>query len=92
MIVNPGNVYSEPLITVYGSGDIHLTVGSYIVSLEDITDNIALDCRLMEAYRDYELMNEHMTGDFPRLRPGSNVISWTGNVSRVVIQPRWRYL
>lgn len=33
-----------------------------------------------------------MSGDFPTLLPGSNAISWTGNVTKVVIQPNWRYL
>ena len=35
-ITNPGSVYSEPVITVYGSGDITLMVGTEIVGLEGI--------------------------------------------------------
>jgi len=38
------------------------------------------------------LLNEHMDGEFPRLKPGNNLISWTGEVSSVAIQPNWRYL
>ena len=45
------------------------------------------DCVLKEAYSGATLMNDHMTGDFPVLVPGINGISWTGNVSRVVIAP-----
>ena len=37
-------------------------------------------------------MNGCMSGDFPTLLSGSNAISWTGNVTKVVIQPNWRYL
>lgn len=37
-------------------------------------------------------MNGNMTGDFPTLLPGQNAISWSGNVTRLEIQPNWRYL
>ena len=89
---NPGSVYSEPVITVYGSGEITLMVGMTIVELDGITDSITLDSPLMEAYKDMTSMNGCMSGDFPTLLPGSNVISWTGNVTKIVIQPNWRYL
>ena len=36
-INNPGSVYSEPVITVYGTGDITLMVGTTIVELEGIS-------------------------------------------------------
>ena len=89
---NPGSVYSEPVITVYGSGEITLMVGMTIVELEGITGCITLDTPLMEAYNGAISMNGCMSGDFPTLLPGSNAISWTGNVTKVVIQPNWRYL
>jgi len=92
MITNPGSVYSEPLLTVTGSGDITLTVGTTIVELDDLTDGIVIDCELQEAYKGTTLMNERMAGDFPVLVPGLNGISWTGSVTSVVVKPRWRYL
>ena len=89
---NPGSVYSEPVITVHGSGEITLMVGMTIVELDGITDSITLDSPLMEAYQGVVSMNSCMSGDFPTLLPGQNAISWTGNVTKVVIQPNWRYL
>ena len=91
-ITNPGNVYSEPVITVYGSGAITLMVGMSIVELDGFPGSITLDTPLMEAYQGQISMNGCVSGDFPRLLPGQNAISWTGSVSRVVIQPNWRYL
>ena len=91
-ITNPGSVYAEPVITVYGSGEITLMVGMSIVELDGITDSITLDTPLMEAYQGVTSMNSCMSGDFPTLLPGQNAISWTGNVTKVVIQPNWRYL
>ena len=29
---------------------------------------------------------------FPRLEVGNNEISWTGNVEKIEIEPRWRWL
>ena len=40
MITNPGSVYSEPILTVTGSGDITLMVGTTIVELENISGSI----------------------------------------------------
>ena len=90
-ITNPGCVASEPVITVYGSGEITLMVGMTITELE-ITDKITLDTPLMEAYSGSTSMNSCMSGDFPSLLPGKNAVSWSGNVSRVEIQPNWRSL
>lgn len=91
-IDNPGSISAEPVITVYGSGEITLMVGMTIVELDGITDRITLDSPLMEAYKDTTSMNGCMSEDFPTLLPGQNAISWTGNVTKVVIQPNWRYL
>lgn len=92
MIVNPGSVYSEPLITITGTGDITFMVGMTSVSLTEINGEITLDSELQEAYTGTTLMNEHMSGEFPILKPGGNGISWSGDVAYVIIAPRWRYL
>ena len=67
-------------------------VGITIVELENISGNIVVDSVVQEAYKGQTLMNDHMSGDFPILRPGMNAISWNGNVTKVVIKPNWRYL
>lgn len=50
IISNPGSVYSEPVITVYGSGEVTLMVGTTIVELSDVSGSITIDASLMEAY------------------------------------------
>lgn len=91
-VTNPGSVYSEPVITVYGSGDITLMVGAAIVELEGISGNITLDSELREAYSGTTSLNGAMSGEFPVLKPGQNVISWSGGVTKVEVKPNWRYL
>ena len=92
VVVNPGSVYAEPIIHVYGSGDATLIVNDSFVELEGIEDGIILNSVIQEAYQGETLLNEHMEGEFPVLKPGNNLVSWTGDVSRVVIQPNWRYI
>ena len=92
IINNPGSVYSAPVITVYGSGEITLMVGTTIVELSDVSGSITIDSTLMEAYSGDVSMNACMSGDFPRLQPGQNAISWSGDVTRIVVQPNWRML
>ena len=37
-------------------------------------------------------MNSAMSGEFPILKPGMNAISWSGDVTKVEVNPNWRYL
>ena len=92
ILTNPGSVYSEPIITVYGSGEVTLMVGQFITELCDFTTSITIDSELQEAYTGIYSMNNSMSGDFPHLLPGQNVISWSGDVTKVEIRPNWRYL
>ena len=89
---NPGSVYSDPVITLYGSGEITLMINQTIIELSDITEGLIIDSALQEAYWNNNSMNQCMSGDFPRLRSGMNTISWSGNVTSIHIEPNWRYL
>ena len=91
-IENPGTVPAEPVITVLGSGEITLMVDQTIVELDGIEENITIDSTLQEAYTGTSLCNDCMSGDFPLLKPGANAVSWSGDVSKVILTVRWRYL
>lgn len=92
VLTNPGSVYAEPVLTVYGSGDIALMVDTTLIELSDVSGSITIDTPLMEAYSGNTALNDHMSGEFPRLPPGEAAISWTGDVKRVVVRPNWRSL
>lgn len=49
IITNLGGVYSEPILTVTGSGNITLMMGMTIVELENIPGRIVIDSVLQEA-------------------------------------------
>ena len=91
-LTNPGAVRAEPVITVYGSGDITLMVGMTIVELTGVNGSITLDTPRMEAYCGNVSANMKVSGDYPMLGTGATAISWSGNVSRVTVQPNWRTL
>lgn len=89
MLWNPSVFASKPLITVYGSGSGTLTVGNTTVSLTSISEFVTLDCDVQDAYKGLTNKNSTMTGSFPELSPGENVVSFTGGITKVEIVPRW---
>jgi len=89
---NLGTTASKPIIKVYGDGEIDLVLNSKTINLTNVDDYVTIDSKIMDAYRDTTLKNSEMTGDFPELIVGENVISWTGTVTKVEVTPNWRWL
>lgn len=89
---NPYSIAAEPIMKVYGSGDLTLMVGMTIIQLESVDGSITIDTPLMETYNGQISANIQMTGDFPLLQPGNNAVSWSGAVTKVEIVPNWRQL
>ena len=92
-VTNQGTYESLPLIKITGTGTVVLTInGSSFTYIFD-TPYVFIDSKTKEAY--YLTSNDKtlkMTGDFPKLAPGSNAISWTGTITELVITPRSRFL
>lgn len=92
---NPFLRTALPLITIYGTGPGTVTIGNTVVTIKELTDKVTLDCELQHAYRqvgDAAPENKNSTihaVPFPVLGPGENAISWTGDISRIEIIPRW---
>lgn len=90
---NSGSIYSEPIITVYGSGDITLTINEKDFPLYSVNESITIDSEMMEVFKGNTNQNsKYGAVEFPRLEVGENEISWTGNVEKVEIYPKWRWL
>ena len=78
-----------PLIRAYGTGS--LTISGITVTISSANEYTDIDCELQEAYKGSTNCNNNISltnGEFPRLVPGSNSISFTG-LSRIEITPRW---
>ena len=99
-INNPYSIASAPRITVYGSGDVGLSIGGQLMILKNLDGGILLDTALQDALTldGSGLMNNQAAGDFPTLPPGTSMVSWypfeeddkPGSVTKIVISPRWR--
>ena len=96
-IFNPSAEIALPVIKVFGTGDVTLTVNGVPFVIKSIVDTIVLECNLELAYREvgetmYNENSKIYTRAYPFLKVGSNTISWTGTVTKVEIEPRWRTL
>ncbi len=86
-LFNRGNIYSRPTLTIVGDGDIELFingVSTLNIALGDL-GQITIDSVNMNAYNGDTYLNRYVTGDYDnvRLKVGSNIISWSGNVSYI---------
>jgi phage-related protein len=89
-ITNPTLFDAKPLIRVYGSGD--LTIGGTVITISDIASYVDLDFDTMNAYRDTVSKNRQVVVssiDYPPLKPGTNNITFSTDISKIEITPRW---
>lgn len=95
-IRNVGNIYSKPVLTITGSGDIGIYLNGsqvFAIALGSLT-NIVIDTNNMEAYLGSVLLNRIVTGDYNnfKLNCGVNTITWTGDISQIKIDNYSRWL
>jgi phage-related protein len=84
----------KPIIKIFGTGDIDLTINSNVIHLTGIVDYITIDSDIGDCYKDTDpIWNNHMSGEFPEFIGYSyNTISWVGTVTKIEVTPNWRYL
>ena len=92
---NIGLEKSKPIIKLTGSGTVAIqlngaTVFNYIFP-ENETE-VIVDSIQEEAYLNGFYKNRNMTGEFPILEVGENKISWSGNLTKIEIEPKSRWL
>lgn len=96
-IYNPTEFPSKPLIRVYASGTVIMSVGKsskrYEMTIADISEYIDIDCDLMDCYKGALNQNSKVTlqDGFPQLESGINDVALgEGSAEASVdIIPRW---
>lgn len=94
-IYNSGNIYSKPILTITGGGNIGVYLNNVqLFSIELGTlGSITIDTNKMEAYNDTTLLNRLVTGNYDnfKLNIGKNNINLSGSITEVNIQnfSRW---
>ena len=97
-VSNPGTYKSAPRLTIEGTGDAVLTIGTQILEVTDLAGGVIIDSELGECFdlTETAMRNDRVTlmdDNFPALHPGANIISWTGTgVTKITVTPRWRDL
>lgn len=89
-ITNPTQFPSKPLIRVYGYGT--LTVGHDSITIASGYSYVDIDSDIQDCYYGIVNANSKVTfhsNDFPELSPGDTGIAFSGNITKVVITPRW---
>lgn len=95
VVRNNGNIYSKPIITLFGNGTIELSLNGIQVFTINLNGSMVLDTQSQNAYdpSTKDFLNRYVTGDFKNLylSVGKNTISWTGNLTQVNIDycSRW---
>lgn len=95
IVENIGNHTSKPIITIIGSGTVELTVNGNAIcryTFPEGENTVVIDSEKQDAYWDNTLKNRNMIGDFPVLKKGSNVLSWSGTVEEISIKRYSRWL
>lgn len=94
-ITNVGLEKSKPIITLEGTGTIEISLNGFNLFKYVFPENetkVVIDSLEEEAYLDNVLKNRNMLGTFPIFEVGENTISWSGNVTKISIEPKSRWL
>lgn len=95
-IVNAGNIYSRPRLTIYGVGTIDIYVNSKRAFRVELggEEYITIDGAALEAYKGGVLKNRQVTGDYDDfvLKTGENTITASGLVSQMIVENYSRYV
>ena len=97
-ILNKGTAEAEPTITIYGAGEVSLSINNIVYKLKSVSGYVTINSEIMEVYKgddnesEIYTIPENTENIFPILKKGENNISWIGNVQKVVIEPNWRWL
>lgn len=80
---------AKPLLYLEGNGEITVTINNNKFKVM-VKDYLYIDSELEIAYREKTDCLNIDDGDYPVLTYGENNISFTGNVSKIEMKPRWR--
>ena len=94
-VINKGLEISKPIISLEGSGTVEIAVNNINIFKYTFPNNetkVIINSLEEEAYYEGIYKNRNMLGEFPKLSVGSNVISWTGTLTKISIEPKSRWL
>lgn len=91
-ITNPTTRLAKSKITIHGTGNITLKIGTSVWNLINIDNGIVIDTLNDSVYSldgQRSQWNKITTYPLPGINPGQNAVSITGTVSQIKIVPNW---
>lgn len=82
----------EPVVTLTCSGNVSITINNETFHLNNTNGTYALDCKNKLIAKDNINASSIMNGDFPKLKKGTNNISYTGTINKFQIEYKKTYL
>ena len=91
-LTNPGSATAFPLIKVEGSGDVSFVFAGSTIRINGVTSGVPvfIDCENGYVYTASGAAT--MVGDIPELGLGSNYVVFGSGVSRITVNPHWRWV
>lgn len=94
-VINQGLEIAKPIIKLYGTGKVEIAINGVNTFQYEFPTNeqyVLINSLEEEAYYENEYRNRNMIGEFPKLEVGTNEITWTGNLTKIEIEPKSRWL
>lgn len=93
-VINNGFLDSKPIIKLEGSGTIEFKIDNVAIFSYTFPNNeseVIIDSDKQDAYLGNILKNRNMNGEFPLLKRGKNIVTWTGTITKieVIANSRW---
>lgn len=86
-IINTGHFTVEPLIELYGNGNLEISINGESTIIENVTNKVIIDSEFMACVNeDYNNKLGSMIGKFPTLSRGDNEIVVSANVVKTSIK------
>lgn len=87
-----GNAPGDTLIKVYGTGNIQLTINGETMQINNVNNYVEIDSDLLQVRNQDGTSKDNDTlGDFILLEKGINTISYTGAVTKIVVEYTIKY-
>ena len=88
-IYNIATHYSKPKLKLYGTGNLQVSINSQTFQINNVTSYVEIDSELQQCHEN--TLNKEFIGSYPVLEVGENKITKSSNISKIEIDPRWRY-
>jgi len=87
-----GNAPAESLIKIYGTGNIQITINGETMEILNVVDYVEIDSDLLQVRNlDLTSKDDDTSGNFILFEKGTNTISYTGTVTKIIVEYTTKY-